>query len=85
MKQFHSNVIQYRGTHYDFGFFQGELLKRSPILPNREKQWGPKKNRHFLIHLEEYKAVMSAFAPAILDEIRGLADALHMDMNKAFR
>ncbi|AXF56028.1 C45 family autoproteolytic acyltransferase/hydolase [Salicibibacter kimchii] len=85
MKQFHSDVTQFRGPHYDFGFYQGERLKRSPILPNREKQWGPRKDRHFLINLEEYKAIMATFAPAILDEIRRLADALHMDMEKAFR
>ncbi|SEQ88051.1 Predicted choloylglycine hydrolase [Virgibacillus subterraneus] len=85
LKQFYSDVIQYKGTHYDYGYFQGELLKDSTILPNREKQWGPKKNRHFLINPEEYKNIMSKFAPAILDEIRGLADALHMNMEKAFR
>lgn len=85
MKQFYSDVIQYQGNHYDFGYFQGELLKESPILSNREKQWGPKKNRHFLINPEKYKAIMSTVAPAILDEIRGLADALHMNMDKAFR
>ncbi|SDI91156.1 C45 family autoproteolytic acyltransferase/hydolase [Natribacillus halophilus] len=85
MKQFYSDVIQYRGTHYDFGYFQGERLKSSPILPNREKQWEPRKNRHFLINPEAYKEIMSTFAPAILNEIHGLADALHMDMEKAFR
>ncbi|GAB3062040.1 C45 family autoproteolytic acyltransferase/hydolase [Virgibacillus ainsalahensis] len=85
MKKFHSDVIQFRGTHYDFGYFQGELLRDSPILPNREKQWGPKKDRHFLIDPEKYKGIMRKFAPAILHEIRGLADALRMDMEKAFR
>lgn len=85
MKQFYSDVFQYRGSHYDFGYFQGELLKSSPILPNREKQWGPKKDRHFLINPEEYKNIMNTFAPAILDEIQGLADALQMDIEKAFR
>lgn len=85
MKQFYSDVIQYRGTHYDFGYFQGELLKDSPILPNREKQWAPKKDRHFIINPEQYKIIISKIAPGILDEIRGLADALNMDMEKAFR
>ncbi|MBY7145070.1 acyl-CoA--6-aminopenicillanic acid acyltransferase [Virgibacillus sp. NKC19-3] len=85
MKQFYSDVVQYRGTHYDFGYFQGELLRDSPILPNREKQWGPKKDRHFIIDSKTYKAIMTTFAPAILHEIRGLADALQMDMEDAFR
>ncbi|MFA1822028.1 C45 family autoproteolytic acyltransferase/hydrolase [Virgibacillus oceani] len=85
MKQYYSDVIQYRGTHYDFGLFQGELLKDSSILPNREKQWGPKKDRHFLTDSAVYKDIMAKIAPAILEEIHGLSDALHMDMEKAFR
>ncbi|SDH68306.1 Predicted choloylglycine hydrolase [Alteribacillus persepolensis] len=85
MKQFYSDVFQYRGTHYDFGYWQGKLLKDSPILLNREKQWGPRQHRHFLIDPVTYKDIMLTFAPAILDEIRGLADALHMNMDKAFR
>jgi predicted choloylglycine hydrolase len=85
MNQYYSDVIQYRGTHYDFGYFQGELLKSSPILSNREKQWGPKKDRHFLVDSEFFKDIMTKIAPAILEEIRGLADALRLDMEKAFR
>ncbi|WP_077325240.1 C45 family autoproteolytic acyltransferase/hydolase [Virgibacillus siamensis] len=85
MEPFYSDVYQFRGTHYDFGYTQGNHLKASPILQNREKQWGPKKDRHFIIDPENYKRIMAAIAPAILDEIRGLADALNMKMDKAFR
>ncbi|MFC4560167.1 C45 family autoproteolytic acyltransferase/hydrolase [Virgibacillus kekensis] len=85
MKQFFSDVIQFRGTHYDFGYFQGELLKDSPILPNREKQWGPKKDRHFIIDSEKYKELITKIVPGILEEINGLADALQMNIDDAFR
>jgi len=85
MMQVYSDVMQYRGTHYDFGYFQGERLKNSPILPNREKQWGSRNNRHFLIDFEKCKDSLSTFAPAILEEIHGLADVLKIDMEKAFR
>ena len=40
MKSVFSDVIQFRGSHYDFGYRQGELLKNSPILTNRKKMWG---------------------------------------------
>lgn len=85
MKKFYSDVIQYRGSHYDFGFFQGEQLRESSILPNREKQWASRRNRHFLINPEAFISVISKVAPAILEEIDGLADALEMDMDEAFR
>ena len=85
MKKFYSDVIQYRGSHYDFGFFQGEQLRESSILPNRKKQWASRRNRHFLINPEKFISVISKVAPAILEEIDGLADALEMDMDEAFR
>ncbi|QKY68790.1 C45 family autoproteolytic acyltransferase/hydolase [Lentibacillus sp. CBA3610] len=85
MKQVYSDVFQYRGTHYDFGYVLGEHLRNSPILPNRQKQWGPKKDRHFLINQEEVKEAIKKIAPRIWDEIRGLADALGMNMEDAVR
>ncbi|RYG73483.1 acyl-CoA--6-aminopenicillanic acid acyltransferase [Lentibacillus lipolyticus] len=85
MKQVYSDVIQYRGTHYEFGYMQGEMLKHSPILPNRQKQWGPKKDRHFLIDPKTVKEAIIQFAPAIWDELLGLRDALHMTTEDAIR
>ncbi len=42
-------LFSFGASHYDFGFMQGELLKDSPILPNRKKMWGSKsKLRHFI-------------------------------------
>lgn len=39
MLNIYSDVIQFRGSHYSFGYMQGKLLKNSPVLPNRKKQW----------------------------------------------
>ncbi|MFD1361077.1 C45 family autoproteolytic acyltransferase/hydolase [Lentibacillus salinarum] len=85
MKQVYSDVFQYRGTHYDFGYVQGEQLRDSPILPNRQKQWEPRKDRHFLINPADVKQALMTFAPGIWDEIRGLANALNMTMNDAIQ
>lgn len=83
MAQVYSDIIQYRGTHYDFGYFQGKKLRNSPLLPNRKKQWGPKLNRHFIIDLEGFQDLIMNMAPRIWDEIKGLADALHMPIDEA--
>ncbi|SFD44625.1 Predicted choloylglycine hydrolase [Lentibacillus persicus] len=85
MKEFYSDVFQYRGNHYDFGYYQGKQLKDSPILPNRRKQWAPRKDRHFLINTEEVKHALTSFAPGIWKEIHGLGDALKMEKEEAIR
>ena len=85
MKPYYSDVLQFRGSHYDFGHFQGEKLKDSPILPNRERQWRPREKRHFIVDSEISMAMLDKLAPQMLDEIRGLADALELDMTEAFK
>lgn len=84
MKQYYSDVIQYRGSHYDFGYFQGERLKYSPILANREEQQEKRRGRRFLVDSKTTQDIIGQIAPGILDEIRGLADALNLEMEKAF-
>ncbi|WP_047980499.1 C45 family autoproteolytic acyltransferase/hydolase [Ornithinibacillus contaminans] len=85
MEQVYSDIIQFRGSHYDFGRMQGELLKDSPILPNRKKQWGAKRRYHFTIDEQEVKAAIMQFAPGIWDELEGLADALGWNIYDAVR
>lgn len=85
MKSYYSDVFQFRGTHYDFGYLQGQQLKNSPILPNREKQWRPREKRHFIVDPEISMNMLRQFAPQVLDEIQGLADALELNITDAFR
>ncbi|TWT24247.1 C45 family autoproteolytic acyltransferase/hydolase [Planomicrobium sp. CPCC 101110] len=84
MGRVHSDVIQFRGNHYDFGFEQGQMLRSSFILPNRKKQWGPA-NRNFTINEQEAKKLLLDLSPAIWEEICGLADALEWPMYDAIK
>lgn len=84
MVQVYSDIIQFQGNHYDFGYMQGELLKSSQILAHRKKQWGTKKH-HFMIDANGFNDVIQKFAPGIWDEIQGLSDALEWQMNDAIR
>ena len=77
----YSDVIQFRGNHYDLGYVQGELLKDSFILANREKFWRkPSILYNFKIDENEVKKMILSFAPRIWDELNGLSDALQMRM-----
>lgn len=82
MKKVYSDVIQFRGTHYDFGFLQGTLLKDSLTVKNREKQWKIRKPR-FQVPVQEAKEVILHFAPGLWEEIIGLQDALQWPLERA--
>ena len=75
LRQIYSDVIQFRGSHYDFGYMQGEKIKDSITVRNREKQWKVRKPR-FTVEVEEVKQALLPFAPRIWDELVGLQAAL---------
>lgn len=78
-------MIQFRGSHYDFGVFQGELLKEGPLLKNRKKQWFSKPTHRFNIDTKKYENIMNTFSPQIYAEIIGLQDSLEMSLEDALR
>lgn len=79
MKKVYSHVVQFRGTHYEFGKQQGLNLKDSLTLANREKQWKIRRPR-FHIDVKETKAMFQRFAPQMWDEFQGFQDALGWTM-----
>ena len=84
MKKVSNDVIQFRGSHYDFGFYQGQLLRDSILVQNRRQQWKVRRPR-FIVPEDEVKAAISAFAPKIWEEIIGLKDALGWPMEEVLR
>ncbi|GAK05797.1 daunorubicin resistance ABC transporter, ATP-binding protein [Geomicrobium sp. JCM 19037] len=84
MKEVYSDLIQYRGSHYDFGVLQGEKLRRSLTLVNRENQWKVRQPR-FQIDVEETKEVFMKLAPLIWEELNGLRDSLDWSMEKVLQ
>ncbi len=81
MKRIFADVIQFRGSHYDFGFMQGELLRNSFLVMNREQQWKLRKPQ-FKIDTDETKQVFERLAPFIWNEFLGLQDALEWSLDK---
>lgn len=84
MRKIHSDILEFRGSHYDFGVRQGELLKDSVILENRRKQWKAKRPR-FEISVQETEEVYREFAPRIWDELLGLQKSLDLPMEEVIR
>src|SRR5690625_3417526 len=83
MNYFYSDVIQFKGNHYDFGYMQGELLKDSPLLYHRAKQRASGRKHQFNINAQEAIDLFSNFIPRMLDELKGLADSLNWTMEEA--
>jgi predicted choloylglycine hydrolase len=81
MKKIFADVIQFRGTHYEFGLKQGILLKDSILVKNRERQWKVRKPR-FRIDIDETKQVFQRIAPRVWEEFLGLQDALEWSMDR---
>ncbi|WP_089738749.1 C45 family autoproteolytic acyltransferase/hydolase [Gracilibacillus ureilyticus] len=81
MKRIKTNVIPFRGSHYDFGYVQGKEISDSWTVRNREKQWKVRKPL-FQINVEETKQVYKQYAPQIWEEFIGLQDALEWPLEK---
>lgn len=75
MKKVTSDVLQFRGTHYDFGVYQGEQLKHSPLQKNREAMY-QRFTQKFQVDAPHIKQLLNTYAPYMIDEIEGLASAL---------
>ncbi|MDQ0272484.1 C45 family autoproteolytic acyltransferase/hydolase [Cytobacillus purgationiresistens] len=84
MKQIYSDVLQFRGSHYDFGVLQGKRLKDSLSVKNREDQWKVRKPR-FQIDAEEAKAAINRFAPGVWEELMGLQEALEWPIQRVLQ
>ncbi len=82
MKKIYTDIIQFRGSHFDFGFMQGQLLKDSLTIKNRENQWKVRRPR-FAIDPKEVKTAITPIAPGIWEEILGLQEALEWPLERA--
>lgn len=84
MKQIYSDVIEYRGSHYDFGYWQGEKIRASLIVTNREKQWRFRKPK-FSVDIEEARKAYNTYGPGLWEELIGLSDGLKMPLDQVLR
>lgn len=81
MKKVQVDVFQFRGNHYDFGMYQGNILRESTTLLQRWQQMLRKNARRFNVDVEDFMMIMTQFSPHILEELYGLQDALELDLH----
>lgn len=84
MKQLYSDVVQFRGTHYEYGIMLGNQIKDSLVMKNRERIWKIRQPR-FTVDQQETKKMIKMYAPGIWEEIEGLQDALKAPMQIILR
>ena len=77
MQNVKSDILTFRGSHYDYGIAVGTWLQQTEMLKNREEEWRKRVPR-FDIDIQETYAIFQQFAPHIWDEIRGLQDVLNI-------
>ncbi|MEE1131533.1 MAG: C45 family peptidase [Caryophanon sp.] len=83
MKNVISNVVQFRGTHYDFGVHQGRMIANTPFMKNRELM-AARMLKKFVVDVPYVQSLLVQFAPQLLDEIRGLQHALSLTEDEAY-
>lgn len=81
MKKIHSDMIQFRGNHYDFGFKQGELLKGTILYKNRKKRL-KNRNERFSVPTQEAMKAIQSLSPGIWEELMGLKDSLQKPLDE---
>lgn len=84
MTIFYSDLVQFRGSHYDFGYSQGKQLNDSYTIKNRHRQWKLRKPK-FRIDVARAKKAYLTYAPHIWNELLGMRDALEWSMETILR
>ncbi|MEJ7488220.1 acyl-CoA--6-aminopenicillanic acid acyltransferase, partial [Staphylococcus pasteuri] len=71
MQNVQSEIMCYRGSHYDLGIHTAKWLKQTDLLKNREKEW-KKRIPRFDIDVNETHSIFQTYAPKIWEELMGM-------------
>lgn len=81
MQDVQSDVMSFRGSHYDLGIKAAQWIKQTNILKNREKEWKKRKPR-FNVDVDETYHIFQMYAPQIWEEIKGMETILELPMEQ---
>lgn len=77
MQQVKSDIMTFRGSHFDLGVSTAQWLKQTPLLQNREREW-KKRMPRFDIDVNETYQVFQTYAPEIWEELMGMQEVLNL-------
>ncbi|MDY5060126.1 C45 family autoproteolytic acyltransferase/hydolase [Staphylococcus simulans] len=81
MQKVHSDIMTFRGSHYDLGVETGKWLKTTKLMQNREKEW-KKRLPRFDIDVNETHAIFQQYAPQIWEELMGMREVLELPIRQ---
>lgn len=81
MQQVKSDIMTFRGSHFDLGVKTAQWLKQTPLLENREREW-KKRMPRFDIDVNETYSVFQTYAPQIWEELMGMQEVLNLPTNQ---
>ena len=62
MQEVKSDIMTFRGSHFDLGIKTAQWLKQTPLLDNREREW-KKRIPRFDIDVNETYSIFQTYAP----------------------
>ena len=76
MQNVQSDIMTFRGSHYDLGVETAKWLQRTPLLKIVKRM--EKRNPRFDIDVRETYNIFQIYAPKIWDELIGMQDVLNL-------
>ena len=77
MQEVKSDIMTFRGSHFDLGIKTAQWLKQTPLLDNREREW-KKRIPRFDIDVNETYSIFQTYAPEIWEELLGMQEILNL-------
>ena len=78
MQEVKSDIMTFRGSHFDLGIKTAQWLKQTPLLDNREREW-KKRIPRFDIDVNETYSIFQTYAPKSGRIIRNARDIKFTD------
>ncbi|WP_077621854.1 C45 family autoproteolytic acyltransferase/hydolase [Sediminibacillus massiliensis] len=85
MKQIASRFLEFRGTHYEFGYRQGQELKGTILYENHLKWNKPRRRPRYIVNQLEAKQLIRSLSPLIWEELEGIADGLKVPIEQVVK